>query len=489
MIEGPSVQNSVVPRTLCLALTSSLFLLGTACGENPRSQTAETKAISGKRPAAEYEETKALITASGWLRLFEFEAKKSGQSQAQQDETANRVREYSNLLTVILKSQPSLKIFFHTPERVSDELGDQSEYARWAPQVEAWKKNGFNIDFLRMDPKNFPGVDQEDLEEDQWTRDYGSFSVINDGDVSEIARKGRGQYVNTVVADNLKRDIEIVDSYYEGGQFMATSTGVCASSSSGYSINAENFKSFDNTSQQINYQENLIFKSLGCRRILKMPGLPNEGTGHIDLFAKFMDDRTVLLADYTDDDVLLEGVSTEVDNICDAKSIENKDWSSCASSGNWRDVIINQGSVLRIKSENELRDFVAKNQGITEFEYAHGQLHEHLEKALVLFQSEGFDVVRVTNPTPTIRLGVMIYRDSSGAIVHRNAELNFTHRSYTNSLVSNGYLYLPTYQTSPALNAAASSTYEALGLKVQNIDMSETIKTGGAVHCLTKDLH
>jgi agmatine/peptidylarginine deiminase len=274
-------------------------------------------------------------------------------------------------------------------------------------------------------------------------------------------------------------------NYYAGGQFMATSKSICATTldTSNYRLASEEALSWPGSDLK------WLRDVLGCEKVITMPGLPNEGTRHIDLFAKFIDDDTVLVADYPNNDIVLEGLSLEVSFECDTQSIEAEDWFGCVSGRRAQDVPINQGVDLRIGSDEDFKNFVSKNNFNLSSSYEHGQIREHADKVAKLFQDQGFKVVRVTNPIPTAKLATALYRDSSGKILHRSTELEFTHRSYTNSLVSNGNLYLPTYQSFDSLNIEAHNTYKNFGLKVYDIDMSEFIKDGGAVHCLTKDLH
>jgi agmatine/peptidylarginine deiminase len=116
-------------------------------------------------------------------------------------------------------------------------------------------------------------------------------------------------------------------------------------------------------------------------------------------------------------------------------------------------------------------------------------MKEHLAQTKTLFEAQGFELVSLTNPMPSAILNLDSYRNAKGDVVHQEVRLTFVHRSYANSLIANGQLYLPTYQEFPELNQAAHDVYQKLGFKVHDIDMTETIKRGGAVHCLTKDLH
>ena len=451
---------------------------------HPTSSTQSLSSEDGKwRPVAEYEETKALLMATGWTRSSLAFIKPGQFSERSEKLSSQADVEFERMIDIFLQTQPQLKIYLNAYLEEKYLPGQKSEFELWLPLVEKWRQEGKDIELFEVDKNRYPGVSTGDLSDDSWTRDYGAFSLrTDDGKRALVARQGRGRYVNETVAARMNQDTHITsDIFYEGGRLTTNSYGECATSvHSGTPHLVNNIDELD-------MDQRFLKNDLYCKNIYVMPGLPNEGTGHIDLFAKIVGDRTLVLSQYESDDVMIERFGYETSYRCDDAALAAKDWYSCQRLGQRDVVLTNDG--MRVTGEADFAAFLHAYDPDLKANYQHGKLRDHLKGVETLFLKAGFQLVKVTNPAPTLSLAVELYQDSKGQIVHKESSLNFTHRSYTNSLLANGQLYLPVYEGYEALNAAATKAYEGLGFIVHEVDMTATITHGGAVHCLTKELH
>jgi agmatine/peptidylarginine deiminase len=144
-----------------------------------------------------------------------------------------------------------------------------------------------------------------------------------------------------------------------------------------------------------------------------------------------------------------------------------------------------------IRSAADMQAFLAAHfaEAEPEHAYEHGDLVAHGTDVAARFAAKGFTVSRMPAPAPTVTIGLEVYKDPAGAVVRQRVFLNFIHRSYVNSLIVDGHVFVPSYAGEDTLNQAAVELYRSLGLTAQSIDMTETIKAGGAVHCLSRPLY
>lgn len=450
-----------------------------ACGPSSNQNSKLVESESQPRPVAEYEATRALLMGTGWGRSMVANKDKLGLGSRELEEIIRGNEEHVKMIDTIVRSQPKLSIFLHA----FDEGLEMGEYELWQPMVEAWNRNGASIDLFKVKPEDFPGVPADQLSDDNWTRDYGSFTVEVGNQMIDHGRAGRGQYVNRTIAEKLGRPVREASESFEGGAVMMTSDRICAHSGGQFTVLTRSI-----LPPHLAGVDRIFFEDFGCDSLIKVPPLPNEGTRHIDLFAKFLNDRTVLVVDYASDDIRIENEAHEFSYSCDAKDIDEKSWSDCELSPTIKDFPL-ASEDLFIKNESDLKALLEVKLPGASVDYKHGRMKEHLAQTKTLFEAQGFEVVSLSNPMPSAILNLDSYRNAKGDRVHQEVRLTFVHRSYANSLISNGQLYLPTYQEFPELNQAAQEVYQKLGFKVHDIDMTETIKRGGAVHCLTKDLH
>lgn len=88
--------------------------------------------------------------------------------------------------------------------------------------------------------------------------------------------------------------------YNEGGNFMSNSDGVCLMTTRVTDANKQ--KSFEND-MILNAEEikSYYAEYAGCTSVHIFPRIPYEGTGHIDMWAKFLDNDTVIVSEIRDE--------------------------------------------------------------------------------------------------------------------------------------------------------------------------------------------
>jgi agmatine/peptidylarginine deiminase len=88
--------------------------------------------------------------------------------------------------------------------------------------------------------------------------------------------------------------------YNEGGNFMNNMRGECMMTSRVTDANADVFKPGDMVLDAEDIKQ-YYGSYAGCARTFIFPRMPVEGTGHIDMWSKFMDDDTVIVGQISDE--------------------------------------------------------------------------------------------------------------------------------------------------------------------------------------------
>lgn len=128
-----------------------------------------------------------------------------------------------------------------------------------------------------------------------WTRDYGPISVVDsDGNTTFVdpkyyPQRRRDDAVPTLMSRYFNVDVARPNLATEGGNFMTNGAGVCVVTEW---LLQENPSLDGSRIQQIQDQY------FGCRQTLVLERLAREGTGHIDMFAKFVSENTILIGEY-----------------------------------------------------------------------------------------------------------------------------------------------------------------------------------------------
>lgn len=272
----------------------------------------------------------------------------------------------------------------------------------------------------------------------EWSRDYGPWiAKAADGsrrllEFNYFPSRPSDDSVPSALAQGLNVPRLSLPIYIEGGNFMNNDSGTCLITDKVLEVNAEERV----TGDLILSKDEIVtyFKDFaGCRELLIFPSMPYEGTRHLDLWAKFVDDQTILVSQIADEVLTLPGYRED--------------------------------DLGRVR---EVRDF--------------------LEARAAELQDKGFRVIRLPMPAPNFA--------SDGYNLFR---------SYTNSLLLNGHVFLPRYVRPaneadsvngeyidlPYLKAYEETVeriHQDLGFTVHWITSDSTIAKGGAVHCTTMQI-
>ncbi len=257
-------------------------------------------------------------------------------------------------------------------------------------------------------PSSIAGVDKDKYVnfsipiDTVWMRDYGPFGLSKKmekvGLVDTIYRhyqyRTNDDVVPQKVAQTQNFSVYGADIILDGGNFMVDSYGNLYMTERTYMWNSGKSKDEVNSILK-NYFK---VKNIYTFDYAGYPGEPYDGTGHIDMFMKLLNDDTVLIAKNDK-----EPFKTVFDKA--AKFFEDRK----APNGK-------KYTVLRIDG------YYTNNVWYT----------------------------------------------------------------YTNSLIVNGYVLMPTYSKYSSANSEAQKLYESAGLKVIPINSDQSITAGGSIHCVTQ---
>lgn len=237
--------------------------------------------------------------------------------------------------------------------------------------------------------------------------------------------------------------------------------------------------------------ERLMMEKFQCREAINLDALPNEGTGHIDLFAKFLDDHTVAVSRYNTSDVVLFGSVFLVRYRCTAEQIATKDWDHCAFASKAQEPLALQNSTFTSLEDGKNFETRFFDAAIVKEPYSHPDLPAFSTVTAEVFANSGFSIVWITAPQPELRYGKIEYLDRNGEVIRTTLERNYIHRSFANALILNGHIYVPSYDSEGAfaLHPSIQETYKNAGFTVHFVDMDASTVAGGAAHCLSMELH
>ena len=233
-----------------------------------------------------------------------------------------------------------------------------------------------------------------------WTRDYGPVSVVDQSnkiyyvDPRYYPQRRRDDAIPTLMSRYFGVGAVRPNLATEGGNFMTNGEGICVVTEWLFQENPR----LDARSLQTIQRD-----YFGCRQTIVLERLVREGTGHVDMFAKFLDPNTILVGEYGRSDP--------------------------------------QNAALLDRNVERLESFALDNDWPLE-------------------------IVRIPMP----------------------AGGNGVYRSYTNSLIVNDAVIVPTYRGDRRFEAEALEIYRSampIGTRVIPMDAETVIQLGGAVHCTT----
>lgn len=199
---------------------------------------------------------------------------------------------------------------------------------------------------------------------------------------------------------------------------------------------------------------------IGCKKIVRIDPIPLESTGHVDMAIKFINKNTVALGYYKNNNY------QSFNRNSFAKDIKNR-------------LSFNVGSLESLLKEIKAKYFYKQEHMLEEINLSN--FHIRNEK---LLSSLGYKVILVENPPPVI---IFELETDQKTI----ASLYPIHPSYLNGLIVNNTYFFPSYPTFSKLLAEekVKNIFRSYFQDINSIDAEPFILGGGAVHCITAEIH
>lgn len=217
--------------------------------------------------------------------------------------------------------------------------------------------------------------------------------------------------------------------YNEGGNFMVNDNGDCLMTDRIIKLNAK--KQIDSDEIYDRIQIERMFKDyLGCKRVVIFPSMPHEATQHIDIWAKFLTNKKIVVS----------RMSQETVNTTDENSP-------------FRQIAID--------------------------------IKNYLDARIPELQALGFEVIEVPMPAPDTGEGLVIRSYTNSLLVHGTAFVPIYKKNQVQNL--GAFDYIDGHLTA-SYEKAAKKAYSDAGLKYIPIEADALIQLAGAVHCSTIQL-
>jgi len=161
-----------------------------------------------------------------------------------------------------------------------------NSYHKKRAVIRKLRRDGIDVSSIRFIRHRFDSM---------WTRDYGPISVRRqDGSYAlinnnyAVSRPGDDD-APFAVAEHLKLPVYDSGLSIEGGNFMTNGQGLCITTTRLEDSNPEYHP------REISM---VLGAFMGCEQTITLEPLAGEETGHVDIFAKFISSRTVLVGQY-----------------------------------------------------------------------------------------------------------------------------------------------------------------------------------------------
>lgn len=290
---------------------------------------------------------------------------------------------------------------------------------------------GQDIDKVKLVPQKYQGSVTV------WARDWAPLGARTNGDdafskpvlldFNYYSSRPSDDSTSYSVANAFDFDRVSVPVYNEGGNFMINSDGFCMMSTRVSQANAYKEVKGDmilNEEEIAQYYQDYA----GCKDVMIFPRLPHEGTGHIDMWVKFLDNETVIVGD-------ISGKALDLARKYDPDS-------------------------YKVSSD----------------------MSEYLAERVEELQDLGFKVKRIPMPLADYYVA-RSYTNSlllNGVALVPKYEMG-VNEDYTNYTYTDDNL-LSSYEQE------VRKVYEESGFEVVFVNSDELISMGGAIHCVTMQL-
>jgi len=392
--------------------------------------------------------------------------------QAAQKERVNIYR------TIIANTTGSEKIIFIADPSPSPGDMEKSEQTFW---IRNFGDLSNKINYY------WPNNKTSDRSIDEWTRDFVGITIEDENGKTLLNLSGsRDKGLNAQLAHELQIDYkDFSPNGHAGGNIMSDSDGNCYVASAYYDQIEPTSKS-----------PLLEF----CTKIKVFKPLPQEGTQHIDIFAKIVDPNTVVMSLYDSNHIELSNQFSTYTLEC-----EKNDTSNCTTKA----VEVSQPDMQMVKNTDgsaisstvaeivqtlkqryqsaDIASPIKNSESITS--WTEPDLISFSKFTKANFEKSGFRVIGIPTPAPYLIYTVVNYLNKQGRQFSQTIIPKLVFRTYTNSLILNGKVFIPQYpKTASVADKQALNIYRNLGLKVFPIDSEYSIQSGGSVHCLTMQI-
>lgn len=219
--------------------------------------------------------------------------------------------------------------------------------------------------------------------------------------------------------------------YNEGGNFMVNSDGVCMMTTRVTDANKSRYYDTDmvlNNEQIKSYYRDFA----GCSDVHIFPRIPYEGTGHIDIWAKFLNNKTVIVNEIRDEILNLDGY----------------------------------------KSDSRQKAQVVKS---------------FLDSRAQEIESLGFNVIRIPMPAPVFSNSGPMFRSYTNSLTLNDTIFipNYVSPAYEDLGIQGEYVdqeLLNSYERE------VLGLHKQVGYGVTWVTSDDTMANGGAIHCTTMQL-
>ncbi|RYZ88900.1 MAG: hypothetical protein EOP04_08270 [Proteobacteria bacterium] len=217
--------------------------------------------------------------------------------------------------------------------------------------------------------------------------------------------------------------------YNEGGNFMSNTDGACMMTTRVTDANKAKSVAEDmilNGDQIKAYYREYA----GCRQVHIFPRIPYEGTGHIDMWAKFLNNDTVIVNEIRDEIIALPNLQS------------------------WQ-----RGRVQEVQS--------------------------YLEARASEIAAMGYKVIRIPMPAPIFTAeGTNMFRSYSNSLLVNGTAMVPRYQAPARANLSVSGKYVDSSLVK-AYEEEVISIYQSLGYTFKWVNSDDTIAIGGAIHCTT----
>jgi agmatine/peptidylarginine deiminase len=387
--------------------------------------------------------------------------------------------EYSALMQKLLK-ETNAQIAFFTKEKNSTQL-----FFEFFPELRAFEKR-ISLEPIYSDLLP-AGIDSEDSF-GTWTRDGAPIAGVDESTGKPIlynmqyGERGELPYDDSIPLHFARtRGLEMIDIPLknEGGNFMSTTNGVCAVSYGVYGKNDGAMSEAD--------KAKILKEKMACKEVILLDEIPGA-IAHSDMIAKFLDDHTVAITEYSTNEIYFNGkIKVCPSGYLDDEGCVEESWGKPA--GNYDPLKL--GEWFKAEAAKKATGTLATKIGFEGDELFN--TGDELKRLKTLsdtwrkqFEDKGFKVIGLPTPPPQATL-VLVNNDGKSWM---NADMEYV--TYANALIFDKKIFVPSYQYDSRIKAAnkiALDAYRKAGWDVIDIETNELTKgREGSIHCMTMNV-